>query len=259
MDLGLSGRTAFVAAASRGMGRAIALQFAAEGSDVGLCARDADALEEASASIREAGARAIPSVADVTDEGAVAGAVQRTVAATGRLDALVVNAGGPPTGTFDSVGDDGWNQTFQLLLMSSVHLVRTALPALRRSDAASILFVTSSAVRQPIARLLLSNSMRAAVTGMAKTLAGELAPTIRVNTIMPGRIRTGRQESLMRQRHPDTDLEQAIAEEAKTVPLRRFGDPAEFARAAVFLSSPAASYITGVTLAVDGGLIQSSP
>ena len=121
-----------------------------------------------------------------------------------------------------------------------MHLVRTALPALRRSDAASILFVTSSAVRQPIAGLLLSNAMRAAVTGLAKTLASELAPTVRVNTIMPGRIRTGRQH------------------EAKTVPLRRFGDPAEFARAAVFLSSPAASYITGVTLAVDGGLIQSS-
>ncbi|HEX4755093.1 MAG TPA: SDR family oxidoreductase [Candidatus Dormibacteraeota bacterium] len=257
MDLGLRGRTAFVAAASRGMGRAIALQFAAEGSDVGLCARDADALEDASASIRETGARAIPSVADVTDEAAVEAAVQRTVAGTGRLDALIVNAGGPPTGTFDSVADDEWNQTFQLLLMSSVHLVRTALPALRRSDAASILFVTSSAVRQPIAGLLLSNSLRAAVTGLAKTLAGELAP-IRVNTIMPGRIRTGRQESLMRQRHPHEDLEQAIAEEAKTVPLGRFGDPAEFARAAVFLSSPGASYITGVTLAVDGGLIQSS-
>jgi 3-oxoacyl-[acyl-carrier protein] reductase len=258
VDLGLRGRTAFVAAASRGMGRAIAIQFAAEGSDVGLCARDADALEATAASIRETGARAIPSVADVTDEAAVTAAVQRTVADTGRLDTLVVNAGGPPTGTFDSVADDDWNQAFQLLLMSSVHLVRTALPALRRSDAASILFVTSSAVRQPIAGLLLSNAMRAAVTGLAKTLAGELAPTVRVNTIMPGRIRTGRQESLVRQRHPNADLEQSITEEAKTVPLRRFGDPAEFARAAVFLSSSGASYITGVTLAVDGGLIQSS-
>lgn len=258
MDLGLRGRTAFVAAASRGMGRAIATQFAAEGSDVGLCARDAAALEATATSIREAAVRAIPSVADVTDEAAVTAAMQRTVGETGRLDALVINAGGPPTGSFDALPDDAWNQAFQLLLMSSVHLVRAGLPALRRSDAASILFVTSSAVRQPIPGLLLSNAVRAAVTGLAKTLAGELAPGIRVNTIMPGRIRTGRQESLVRQRHPDADLEQTIAEEAKSIPLQRFGDPIEFARAAVFLSSPAASYVTGVTLAVDGGLIQSS-
>lgn len=258
MDLGLSGRTAFVAAASRGIGRAIAVQFAAEGSDVGLCARDADALETTAATIRAASVRAIPSLADVTDEAAVTAAVQRTFGDTGRLDVLVVNTGGPPTGTFDVLGDEDWNHAFQLLLMSSVHLVRAALPALRRSDAASVLFVTSSAVRQPIPGLLLSNAVRAAVAGLAKTLAGELAPTIRVNTIMPGRIRTGRQEALVRQRHPDADIEETIAEEAKAIPLQRFGDPAEFARAAVFVSSPAASYITGVALSVDGGLIQST-
>jgi 3-oxoacyl-[acyl-carrier protein] reductase len=258
VDLGLSGRTAFVAAASRGIGRAIAIQFAAEGSDVGLCARDAGALEATAATIREAAVRAVPSVADVTDEAAVTAAVQRTVRDTGRLDALVVNAGGPPTGTFDAVGDDGWSQAFQLLLMSAVHLVRAALPSLRRSDAASIIFVSSTAIRQPIPGLLLSNATRAAVAGLAKTLAGELAPTIRVNTVMPGRIRTGRQEALARQRHPDVDIEATIAEEAKVIPLQRFGDPTEFARAAVFLSSPAASYITGAALAVDGGLIQAS-
>lgn len=258
MDLGLTGRTAFVAAASRGMGRAIAEQFAAEGSDVGLCARDSEELEATAARIRAAGVGAVPSVADVTDEASVVAAVLRTVEQTGRLDALVVNSGGPPTGSFDGIADDGWNQAFQLLLMSSVHLLRAALPALRRSDAASILFVTSSAVRQPIPGLLLSNAMRAAVTGLAKTVSAEFAPTIRVNTLMPGRIRTGRQESLVRQRHPGADIEAVIAEEAKAIPLQRFGDPAEFARAAVFLSSPAASYITGVALAVDGGLIESS-
>jgi 3-oxoacyl-[acyl-carrier protein] reductase len=119
------------------------------------------------------------------------------------------------------------------------------------------LFVSSSSIRQPIPGLLLSNALRASVAGLAKTLSTELAPGIRVNTILPGRIRTARTEALARQRRPGADVDETIAEEARLIPLRRFGDVAEFARAAVFLSSPAASYITGVALAVDGGLIQS--
>ena len=255
MDLGLTGRTAFVAAASRGMGRAIALEFAAEGCDVGLCARDRSELEATAAAIRDSGRRAVASAADVTDVEAVTDAVERTVTETGRLDALVVNAGGPSPGTFEALDDAAWHEAVELLLLSSVHLVRAALPALRESDAASILFVSSSSVRQPIPGLLLSNAVRAAVAGLAKTLSTELAPGIRVNTLLPGRIRTGRQEALMRQRHPGADVEKAIADDALTIPLQRFGQVEEFARAAVFLSSPAASYITGVALPIDGGLI----
>lgn len=259
MDLGLSGHTAFVAASSRGIGRAIAIEFAAEGCDVGLCARDPGALEETAAAVRAAGVRAIPSAADVTDEAAVTAAVERVVAETGRLDALVVSAGGPPGGTFDTLTDGDWDEALELLLMSAVHLVRVALPALRRAGSASILFVSSSSIRQPIPGLLLSNAVRGAVAGLAKTLAGELAPGIRVNTVMPGRIRTGRSEWLARRNHPDVDVDEALAREAATLPMRRFGDVGEIARAAVFLSSPAAGYITGAALPVDGGLIQASP
>lgn len=258
MDLGLAGRTAFVAAASRGLGRAIALQFAAEGCDVGLCARHPGALEDVAKLIRGHGQRAVATPADVTDQAAVSAAIERTVAETGRLDALVISAGGPTPGSFDTAGDAAWREAVDLLLLSAVHLVRAALPALTLSDAASILFISSSSIRQPIPGLLLSNSVRAAVAGLAKTLSTELAPGVRVNTIMPGRIRTGRTETLARHSHPDADLDDTLREEAASIPMRRFGDVEEFAKVAVFLSSPAAAYVTGVALAVDGGLIQSS-
>jgi 3-oxoacyl-[acyl-carrier protein] reductase len=259
VDLGLAGRTAFVAAGSRGIGRAIATTFASEGCDVGLCARDPVALEEAAAAVRAAGVRAVATVADVTDADALRGAVAATIAASGRLDALVVNAGGPPPGTFDTLDDDAWRAAFDLTLLSAVHLVREALPALRESDAGSILFISSISIRQPIPALLLSNALRASVAGLAKTLAGELAPHVRVNTVMPGRIRTGRTEALARSRRPHADVNETLAEEARLIPMQRFGDVSELANAAVFLSSPAAGYITGSTLAVDGGAIQGVP
>ena len=184
--------------------------------------------------------------------------MQATVDATGRLDALVVSAGGPPPGVFTDVTDEQWQQAFELTLMSAVHLVHDALPALRRSDAASILFLASWSVKQPINGLLLSNAMRGAVNGLAKTLSTELAPDVRVNSILTGRIRTERTEALTRHSNPDADLEATLAEEAKAIPLQRFGTVEELARVAVFLSSPAASYVTGVALPVDGGVIQAS-
>jgi len=258
MDLGLRGRTAFVAAASRGLGRGVALGLAAEGCDVGLCARDAGALEAVAVHIREAGARAVPSVADVTDEKALSAALQATVATTGRLDALVINAGGPPPGRFEEIGDEQWLEAYRLTLMSAVHMVREALPALRRSDAASILFLASWSVKQPIDGLLLSNAIRGAVNGLAKTLSRELAPQVRVNSILTGRIRTERTVALAGRSHPAADLEAILAEEATAIPLERFGTVEELARVAVFLSSPAASYITGVALPVDGGVVQAT-
>jgi 3-oxoacyl-[acyl-carrier protein] reductase len=257
MDLGLSGRTAFVAAASHGLGRGVALGLAAEGCDVGLCARDGAALDAVARELGAAGVRAVPTVADVTDAASVQEAIQRTVEETSRLDVLVVNSGGPPPGRFEEVGDDGWRKAYELTLLSAVHLVREALPALRRSDAASVLFLASTSVKQPLDNLLLSNSLRAAVNGLAKSLAKELAPAVRVNSILTGRIRTARTEALARHNHPGADVKDVLAGGAADIPVQRFGSVEEFARVAVFLSSPAASYVTGVALPVDGGLIQA--
>jgi 3-oxoacyl-[acyl-carrier protein] reductase len=258
MDLGLSGRTAFVAAASRGIGRAIATTIASEGCNVGLCARDRDALDDTAEAIRATGVTAVPSVADVTDAAALAGAIERTVTETGRLDALVISAGGPPAGTFDTTDDATWDVAVELTLMSAVHMVRAALPVLRRSDAASILFVSSWSIREPIPGLLLSNAVRSAVVGLAKTLSVELAPGVRVNTVMPGRILTGRTVELAQHRRPDIPVDDTIAADAQTIPLRRFGSVDELARVAVFLSSPAASYVTGAAWAVDGGILHAT-
>lgn len=256
MDLQLKGRAAFVAASSKGMGRAIAECFAAEGADVGMCARGADALHEAAESVRARGVRVSASVADLTDARQCADAVQQAAQELGRLDALVVNAGGPPRALFDELDDAKWDAAFQLTLMSAVRLVRAALPALRESDAASILFISSWSVRQPIHGLTLSNSIRGATAGLAKALANDLAPQIRVNTLLPGTVRTDRQMELARAAGA-ADVDEYLRGMATSVPLDRLGEPAEIARVAVFLCSPAASYVTGQMLAVDGGVIQS--
>jgi len=256
MDLGLRGRVAFVAASSKGMGRAIAEQFALEGADVGMCARSAPALDAAADGIRAHGVRVVATQADLLNPEQTTTAVERTVAALGRLDALVVNAGGPSRAMFSELDDDRWEAAHQLTFMSAVRLVRAALPALRRSDAAAILFISSTSVKQPISGLTLSNSIRGSVSGLAKTLSNELAPSIRVNSLLPGSVRTDRQIELAFGAGV-TDLDAYFADVGRINPLGRVGEPDEIARVAVFLCSPAASFITGATLAVDGGQIQS--
>jgi 3-oxoacyl-[acyl-carrier protein] reductase len=256
MDLGLRGRAAFVAASSKGMGRAIAEQFAAEGADVGMCARSAGPLTVAAEAVRTRGGRVIATVADVADPEQTNLAVERTVTEFGRLDALVVNAGGPPRDMFADLDDQKFEAAYRLTFMSAVHLVQAALPALRRSDAGAILFITSTSVKQPISGLTLSNSIRGGVSGLAKTLANELAPAIRVNSLLPGSIRTDRQIELARASGV-TDMDAFFARAGAINPLGRVGEAEEIARVAVFLCSPAASFVTGVSLAVDGGQIQS--
>jgi 3-oxoacyl-[acyl-carrier protein] reductase len=256
MDLGLAGRVAFVAASSKGMGRATAEQFAAEGADVGMCARSEPELRAAAESVRSHGVRVVATPADLVDGDQTRIAVERTVAELGRLDALVINAGGPPRATFAELEDDRWEAAHRLTFMSAVHLIQAALPALRESDSAAIVFITSTSVKQPINGLTLSNSIRGSVSGLAKTLSNELAPHIRVNSLLPGSIRTDRQIDIARAAGV-TDLDAHFANVGRGNPLGRIGEPDEIARVAVFLCSPAASFVTGATLAVDGGQIQS--
>ena len=256
MDLGLRGRAALVTASSKGIGRAVAHAFAAEGADVAMCARGVADLDAAAAAVRAHGARVATRVADVSTVAGVAAAVE-AAAELGRLDALVVNAGGPPPGTFADLDDAAWLAAHELTLMSGVRLVRAVLPALRRSDAASVVFISSLTIRQPIPTLVLSNSIRLAVAGLAKSLAAEIAP-VRVNTVLPGMIATERSVDLARGRAAAAGIsvDAVIAEQARVIPLRRYGEPEEVAALCVFLSSPAASYVSGTVVACDGGIIQ---
>lgn len=259
MDLGLRRRAAFVAASSRGMGLAIAQAFAAEGADVAMCARTEAELHTAAESVRAHGTRVVASACDLSDAAQVRDAVADAASALGRLDMLVVNAGGPPPGVFDGLDDSAWEKAHSLTLMSAVRLVRETLPHLRQSDAASILFVSSWSIRQPILGLTLSNSVRMSVAGLAKSLTYELAPTIRVNTLMPGNIATARSIQLARSRAREGQTaDDVMSATSRTIPLQRYGAPEEFARVAVFLSSPAAAYVTGATIPVDGGIIHAT-
>jgi 3-oxoacyl-[acyl-carrier protein] reductase len=204
----------------------------------------------------QTGAEVLAVTADVSKPDDVQGLVSSTVDRFGRLDILVTNAGGPPTGNFTELDQTDWEQAVQLTLMSAVRLCYAATPVMRRGGGGSILAVTSLSVKQPLDNLILSNSLRLGVIGLVKSLSNELGPDgIRVNAICPGWTRTARVDELLQARSAKSGFseEEEAAKIAANIPLGRMGDPEEFARAAVFLASPAASYITGVSLLVDGG------
>ncbi len=250
MDMGLNGRKALVAAASRGLGRACAEALIAEGAQVFISSRDAGAIESTAKQIGAAGWLA----ADVSKPGDPEALVDAAVVRLSGLDVLVVNAGGPPPGTFQRTSLEHWDAAFNLTLMSAVRLVRAALPHLEKSDQGRIVFITSISVRQPIPTLALSNAMRGAVTGMAKTLARELAPDrITVNCLAPDAILTERTRALAIA--AGVDPEERIKQQAAASPMGRLGDPAEFGAACAFLCSKQAGYITGQTLGIDGGTL----
>lgn len=262
MDLQLHGKRALITGASKGLGYAAARLLAAEGCAVAINSRNPQTLHTAAAAIAaETGQPAHPLPADLADPAAPAELVEQAVEALGGLDLLVTNAGGPPAGAFETIDDAAWQQAIDLSLLAHVRLIRAALPHLRQSPAASILTITSYSVKQPIPNLVLSNSIRLATIGLTKTLSQELGPAgIRVNSILPGWTETERVYELMdaRARTSGKTPAEQLAEQARESALGRMAAPEEFARAAVFLLSPAASYITGVMLPVDGGIVKGT-
>ena len=261
MDLGLHGKTALVAASSRGLGRAVAEELAAEGVDLALCARGAAALRETADAIRrQTNVRVIDIAADLADPAHVERLVAAAILALGRIDILVTNSGGPPAGPFESHSAATWQAAFRLNLESVLNLTRAILPGMKERRWGRIINVTSIAVKQPVDNLILSNSVRAAVTGFARTLANEVADNgITVNNVMPGYTRTQRVDQLAERNaslHGTTPtVERAHWEEQ--IPMRRMGEPREFAAMVAFLASERASYTTGASIPVDGGWIRS--
>lgn len=262
MDLGLKDKVALVTGSSRGLGYAAACQLAREGAKVAVNSRSPEKAAQAADQIRRETSTQVTGLAgDVTDPAAAQQLVQATVEAFGGLDILVTNAGGPPSGPFETLDDAAWQKAVDTSLMSHVRLIRAALPYLRKSGAPSVLTITSYSVKQPVPNLVLSNSIRSATIGLTKTLALELGKDgIRFNSILPGWTETERVTELMsaRARANGTTMEEEIAKQAKESPFGRMGTPEEFANAAVFLVSPAASYITGVMLSIDGGMYKGT-
>ncbi len=257
MDLGLKGKRALVASSSRGLGYATALGLAKEGCKVVINSRNAEKVKQAAEEMAaETGAQAAGIAGDVSAPEVPARLVEQAAAFLGGIDLLVTNAGGPPSGGFESFDEAAWDKAVNLSLLSHVRLIRAALPHLRKSDAPSVLTMTSYSVKQPLPNLVLSNSIRAATVGLTKTLALELGNEgIRFNSILPATIDTERIRELeaFRAQKNGTTLEQEAAKDAANSVFGRVGRPEEFANAAVFLLSPAASYLTGLMLTIDGG------
>jgi len=261
MDLGLKGKVALVAAASRGLGRAVAEELAAEGASLVLCARGAEPLNETRDHIvKTTGASVLAVPADVSVADDVSRVVKAGCGQFGRIDILVTNAGGPPAGQFENLSQDQWEAATRLTLYSTLALTRQVLPGMKERRWGRILNITSIAVKQPVDNLMLSNSLRAAVTGFARTLANEVATFgITVNNILPGYTRTERVADLAEMMSEKEGISAAdfTAKWEGEIPMRRLGEPREFAALAAFLVSERASYITGTSVPVDGGWIRS--
>ena len=260
MDLELSGKTAVVSAGSKGLGKAIALGLAMEGARVAICSRNPDNLSRAVQDIQAKASSEILAIpVDLMKPDAITNFVDMVVQRLGKIDILVNNAGGPPMGTFADFEDEDWESAFNLTFMSVVRFVRAVLPHMPKSGGGRIINVTSTSVKQPLENLMLSSAIRPAVIGLAKSLANELAADdILVNNICPGSIFTDRiKDNVAAQVKSTGQSKESIMQEYEAkIPLGRLGEPVELADLAVFLASSRASYITGATLQVDGGLIR---
>ncbi len=260
MDLGLTGKVALLTGASRGLGFATAKTLVQEGARIFINARDQEQLSAAGDELSQYG-DVVSLPGDISEEDTAEKLIGAIIAIMGRLDILFINSGGPPPMPFEEINDDNWQKAVDLVFMSHVRLIRAALPFLRQSESPSVLTVTSLSVKQPIPNLVLSNSVRGATVGLTKSLALELGTDgIRFNSILPSWTQTERVEQLMKDRaqQKGTTIEIEMDAQSSQSPLGRMATPQEFANAAVFLLSPAASYITGVMLSVDGGVYKGT-
>lgn len=261
MDLGLKGKVAIVAGSSKGLGKAVAFELAREGANVVICSRNETTLLETAREIgSQTGVQVLAIPADVAKPADVESLVEKAATRFGRIDILINNAGGPPSGTFEGLSDEDWAKAIEQNLLSAVRLSRAVLPYMKQQGSGRIINITSLAAKEPMDGLILSNAARAGVIGLAKTMANELGKyNITVNSVLPGahltdRILTMNQTRAEQQKRTPEEI---MTDQEKSIPLGRLGQPEEFAAAVAFLASARASYITGVALVIDGGSSRS--
>lgn len=262
MDLNLHGKSVIITAASKGLGKAVALEFVKNGAHVLMSSRDEEALKKAKAEIIEqTGKDSIEYiVCDMKKSDQIKRMVQKAVTLYGTVDVLINNAGGPPAGMFEDLTDDDWYHAFELNLLSFVRTIREVLPFMKRQQSGRIVNLSSSSIKESIDQLLLSNTMRPGVLGLTKSLSQEFGPyQILINTVGPGTIMTDRIKELneINAKSRGVSVEKVIQEKESLIPFNRFGQPDEFAKAVVFLASGANTYITGQALIVDGGMVKA--